>query len=394
MTEPTDKELLELLGVKVEKKKISQLSPFEERLIVGFEEIQRFYEKFNRLPSNLENADLFERRYAIRLQRLQESDDYMTLLEPIDHHGLLSRSDSDKQFEKKEKLDDAELLAALGVENENESITNLRHVRSNKDRRVAEEIANREICEDFSKFKPLFQQIQSDLNQGIRKTISYEGRPEINIGNFFIIGGQKAFIFDIGKFFMQPYGISDARLRIIFDNGTESGMLLRSFQRALVNDETARKISEPNLGPLFQTNIQKGDKESGTIYVLRSKSNLPYISDNRNLIHKIGVTTSTIEKRIANAKNNPTFLMADVKIIASYKLFNINPLKLENLIQKVFRSVRLDIKIPDRFGKFYSPKEWYFVPLHAIEDAVERIKDGTITRYQYDLETAKLIQSD
>ena len=170
MSEPTDKELLELLGVKVEKKKISQLSPFEELLIVGFEEIQRFYEKFNRLPSNLENADLFERRYAIRLQRLQESDNYMTLLEPIDHQGLLSRSDYEKQFEKKDKLDDAELLAALGVENENESITNLRHVRSNNDRRVAEEIANREICEDFSKFKPLFQQIQSDLNQGIRKT--------------------------------------------------------------------------------------------------------------------------------------------------------------------------------------------------------------------------------
>ena len=196
MSEPTNKELLELLGVKVEKKKISQLSPFEERLIVGFEEIQRFYEKFNRLPSNLENADLFERRYAIRLQRLQESDNYMTLLEPIDHQGLLSRSDFEKQFEKKEKLDDAELLSALGVENENESITNLRHVRSNKDRRIAEEIANREICEDFSKFKPLFQQIQSDLNAGIRKTISYDGRPEINIGNFFIIGGQKAFIFD------------------------------------------------------------------------------------------------------------------------------------------------------------------------------------------------------
>ena len=145
---------------------------------------------------------------------------------------------------------------------------------------------------------------------------------------------------------------------------------------------------------MFQTNIQKGDKESGTIYVLRSKSNLPYISENRNLIHKIGVTTGTIEKRIANAKNDPTFLMADVKIIASYKLFNINPLKLENLIQKVFNSVRLNIKIPDRFGKFYSPKEWYFVPIHAIEDAVERIKDGTIVRYQYDLETAKLIQSD
>ena len=86
--------------------------------------------------------------------------------------------------------------------------------------------------------------------------------------------------------------------------------------------------------------------------------------------------------------------MADVKIIASYKLFNINPLKLENLIQKIFTSARLDIKIPDRFGKPYSPKEWYFVPIHAIEDAVERIKDGTITRYQYDLETAKLIQSD
>ena len=285
----------------------------------------------------------------------------------------------------------AALLSELGLEPDIKKITELRHVRSSEDRRVAEEIAKREQCLDFKKFKMLFDNIELDLKDGIQKSMRITQRPEIKPGSFFILGGQKTYVADVGKFFMQEYGTKDARLHVVFDNGTESRMLMRSLQRALTMDETARKIIKSSFGPLFN-NLPDNHKESGTIYVLRSKSNLPYIAENRELIHKIGVTTTTIKKRIANAKDDPTFLMADVRVVTSYKLFDIKPKKLEHLIQKIFGSVRLDIQIQDRFGKPYSPQEWFMTPLQSIETAVERIKDGTITKYRFDPQTARLIE--
>jgi hypothetical protein len=189
----------------------------------------------------------------------------------------------------------------------------------------------------------------------------------------------------------REYGDRDARLRVIFDNGTESNMLMRSLQRALHKDEAGRRITEPTPGPLFDNLADEGDTSSGTIYVLRSKSDLPVIAENRDLIHKIGVTGLSIEKRIAGAKLDPTFLMADVEVVASYELYNINRTKLENLIHRIFAPARLDIEIKDRFGNPVVPREWFLVPLYAINNVVDKIKDGTITQYRYDTKTAVLV---
>jgi len=373
-------------------KKSPKSSVYEELIIASFEDIQRFVYEYGRMPENSLDRDIYERIYAVRLDRLRQVEDCKNILLPLDTQGLLTH-DGAKNIDNINDFDTDKLASELAeLEEDKSSLRDLRHVRSSFEKKAAEEFAVREKCCDFKKFKPLFDQLQSDLDLGNRETIAYKKRPDINSGAFFIVGGQKAYVASIGERFIQEYGVSDSRLRIIFDNGTESGMLMRSFQRALINDESGRQISDPNLGPLFKTNVDKSDKESGIIYVLRSKSNLPHIAENRELIHKIGVTTSTIKKRIANAKDDPTFLMADVRVVASYKLFNINPIKLEHLIQKIFGSVRLDIQIQDRFGKPYSPQEWFMVPLQSIETAVERIKDGTITRYRFDPLTARLIE--
>jgi len=82
--------------------------------------------------------------------------------------------------------------------------------------------------------------------------------------------------------------------------------------------------------------------------------------------------------------------MANVEIVATYKLYNINRTRLENLMHRIFESARLDIEIMDRFGRPVIPKEWFLVPLFAINDAVERIKDGSIASYVYDPAQAKL----
>jgi Meiotically up-regulated gene 113 len=178
------------------------------------------------------------------------------------------------------------------------------------------------------------------------------------------------------------------------DNGTESNLLMRSLQRALNKDEAGRRITDPVAGPLFSGQQAKGDQASGTIYILRSKSDHPIVAGNRDLVHKIGVTNMDVAQRIAGARLQPTFLMADVEIVATYTLYNISRTKLENLIHRIFDPARLDIEIKDRFGNPVIPREWFLVPLFAIDDAVEKIKDGTITDYVYDPKTARLSQRE
>jgi len=390
-----DDALLDELGVEVETNKDASRTPREERIIAGFEEVQRFVEQHGRAPQHGEDRDIFERQYAVRLDRLRKLDDCRALLETLDHQGLLAGAEP-APASAPDELDDDELLAQLGVEAaEPADITELRHVRSAADKRAADEIANRQKCEDFDRFKPLFDQVQSDLRNSLRTTRRFVKdagflKAEIKAGQFFILGGQTAYVAEVGETFKAPNGESDARLRVIYSNGTESDLLLRSLQRALYKDEAGRRITEPTAGPLFADQNEEGDEASGTIYVLRSKSDHPTVATHRDILHKIGVTGGSTERRIANARLDPTFLMADVEIVATYELYNINRTRLENLIHRIFGRARADIEINDRFGNPVVPREWFLVPLFAVDEAVERIKDGSITDFVYDPKTAKL----
>jgi len=268
----------------------------------------------------------------------------------------------------------------------------LKHVRSTAEKKAADEVANREKCEDFATFKPLFEQVQKELSSGLRETRPFEMKAEIEKGRFFIVSGQKAYVADKGETITNEQGRTDARLRVIFDNGTESNMLMRSLQRALNKDDAGRRITDLSAGPLFSDQTIDGDEASGTIYVLRSKSDHPLVTANRELVHKIGVTNMSVEKRIAGAHLQPTFLMANVEVVATYELYNINRSKLENLIHRIFEPARLEIEIVDRFGRPVIPREWFLVPLFAINEAVDKIRDGTITSYRYDPRSAELKQ--
>ncbi len=370
-------------------------SPREERILAGFEEIQRFVEKNGHAPRHGEDGDIFERLYAVRLDRLRALDDCRSLLTPFDHQGLLTGAPA-LSVAPADSMDEDELLAELEGAAGSSDITQLRHVRTSAEKREAEEIASREKCLDFETFKPLFQQVQSDLESGLRTTRRFVKdagflKADIQIGQFFILGGQTAYVAEVGDPIKAPNGETDARLRVIYSNGTESDLLLRSLQRALYKDEAGRRITEPSAGPLFDDQTGDGDQASGTIYVLRSKSDHPLVVANREILHKIGVTGGSVERRIANARLDPTYLMADVEIVATYELYNVNRAKLETLIHKVFGAARLDVQIKDRFGQPIVPKEWFLAPRFAVDEAVSRIRDGTITGYVYDPKTAKLV---
>lgn len=370
--------------------------PREERIIAGFEEIQRFFETHNRAPQHGEGRDIFERLYAVRLDRLRELPDCLALLAPLDRQGLLAGAPSVAAIE--ETIDVDELAAELAGTATADDITVLRHVRTSAEKRAAEEIAQRTPCDDFETFKPLFEQVQRELKEGTRETHAFHKLDEIKLteiqqGEFYIVGGQLAYVAEVGEEIRTNYERRDSRLRVVFDNGTESDVLLRSFQRALYRDEAARLVTNPSAGPLFSDEAADDDHESGTIYVLRSKSDNPIVAANREVLHKIGVTgQSNVAARFANARNDSTFLLADVEVVATYDLYNINRVKLENLIHRVFDPARLDIEIKDRFGKAVVPREWFLVPVFVVDEAVERIKDGTITGYVYDPKSARLIR--
>lgn len=397
MADLSDDELLAELGVSVEQKAARAYTPQQERIIAGFEDILKFYNEHGQAPQHGEQRDIFERIYAVRLDRLRELEGCRELLAGMDKHGLLNAS-SDFSCAVPDDLDDDALLAELGLDgNGDDDITQLRHVQTRDEKRAAEEIASRERCADFDRFKPIFDQVDDDIAKGVRMTRQIRKdagflKADIDKGQFFIVGGQIAYIADVGEQIRAPNGEFDARLRVIYSNGTESDLLLRSLQRAIYKDETSRRISDPTAGPLFSDDAGDDDTESGTIYVLRSKSDHPMIAQHRELIHKIGVTGGNVSTRIAAAENDATYLLAGVESVAEYKLFNINRSKLEKLIHRIFAEAAYDIEITDRFGKPVRPREWFLVPLHVIDEAVERIKDGTIIQYRYDSKSARLVQ--
>ena len=389
---PEDDALLSELGVEVEAKPVASRTPREERIIAGFEDIQRFVEVHGNPPQHGEDQDIFERLYAVRLDRIRELAECRDLVASLDHQGLLDGAGS-QPLKVMEAMDDDALLAELGIETGATPVTALKHVRSAAEKNAAEEIAHRDKCEDFDQFKPLFEQVQAELDSGLRETRPFEMKAEIEAGRFFIVGGQKTLVAEKGELTITDQGRTDARLRVIFDNGTQSNMLMRSLQRALNKDEAGRRITDPTAGPLFSDDAAEGDEASGTIYVLRSQSDHPMVAANRELVHKIGVTNLAVERRIAGAQLQPTFLMAKVDVVGTYELFNINRTKLENLLHRIFEPARLEIEIQDRFGRPVVPREWFLVPLPAIQEAVERIKDGTISDYVYDRSEAKLKQA-
>lgn len=397
MADLTDDELLAELGVEIEQQKARTYTPREERIIAGFEDIVRFFDEHGRAPQHGEDRDIFERLYAVRLDRLRALEDCRELLVELDKHGLLVGT-RDETAATPDVIDDDSLLAELGIEPSGEDdIRILRHVPTAEERRAAEEIANRKKCDDFAKFKPLFEQVEQDLESGARSTRRFVKdagflKADITKGQFFILGGQVAYVAEVGDTFRAPNGELDARLRVVYSNGTESDLLRRSMQRALYKDDAGRRITEIEAGPLFAGESEDGDLESGTVYVLRSKSDHPMVADNRDLIHKIGVTGGKVETRIAGAEKSATYLLAGVEVVATYKLFNINRTQLEGLIHKVFASAALDLTIQDRFGNPVKPREWFLVPLDAINQAVERIRDESITRYRYDTSQARLVE--
>ena len=281
--------------------------------------------------------------------------------------------------------------------NPNEDIFTFRHARPSGLARP-DKVSERKPCLDFDGFKPLFDACAADLQSRLRKTMPFANEQEIRAGEFFILNGISVFVAAVNDPHIRN-GKRNARLRLIFENGTEGENLLRSLATELYKDPNGRRISAPEAGPIFDPEANTisgavpGDRLTGCIYVVKSLSQLPEITRLDGNLFKIGFTTGKFEDRIAAAKDDPTFLMAPVHPVRTYDAVNLNPNKFENLLHRFFGAARLDIEIKDRFDKPFRPREWFLLPLPIIEEAVRMLLDGSIVRYRYDVGSGEITSS-
>lgn len=256
--------------------------------------------------------------------------------------------------------------------------------KSMESRNKADYVAQRRLCEDFERYRPLFQQIHQDLRQGRRSLIRISKTINLQADHYYIVDGQMLLLESIGEKRRSSNFLPDARTRCIYENGTESDILLQTLRKSVVGGGYAITEVQDEMESNFFTpaDIMEEDRVSGYIYVLRSLSRNPEISNQQNL-YKIGFSTNVVEERIANAEHEPTYLMAPVKIVATYKVVNMHSQKFENLVHQLLKAVQFHVTVVDNNGLSHEPKEWFVVPLEIVDVMIEKIMDGTITNYSY-----------
>lgn len=282
-------------------------------------------------------------------------------------------STDNKEFNSLSDIFDDDDLGILS--DGDDSIFKIRHV--SKKINQPTDVAKRKKCKNFEVFEHLFIKCHAELKSGIIKTERFVKEEDINAGTFFILHGVVCYVDTKGEL-EEKNGRRNYRLHLVFENGTESNMLLRSLSTALSKDDSGRIVI-----PSTKVTVDDDDTSSGFIYVLSSLSKKPDVVNISNLF-KIGYSTTPIEKRIENAENEATYLMAPVKIEAAYQCFNMNTQKFESLLHNFFGDTCLDIEIADRYGKLCKPREWFIAPIEVVDDAVQLIINGEIVHYKYD----------
>ena len=374
---------LGLLEVSVTKsKRLSHYAIYYET----FEELKSFIENNGSEP-DIEASNIHEAKLAARLSKLRSTPEALEALAPFDTEGLLG---NEPLGEKKTELTIDDVLSS-DLLADDDDIFNLKHVTvGTKSQTASADMATRKKCMDFDSFKPLFVRIQKELDEGTLETTGINGIAEIQKGQAFILSGLIAYVAEMGEKHERRKGHHNARMRVVYSNGMESNLLLRSFGAALYKDKSARAIVPKDSGPLFVEEDSPLYK-TGIVYVLRSKSEEPSIAKHRDYLHKIGVTTSDVKKRVSNAAKDATYLLADVEVVAEFTLYNMNLQATEKLLHTFFREAQADIQIPDRFGNMVKPKEWFFLPLELIKQIADLIRNNKIASYQYDATNVKII---
>jgi hypothetical protein len=391
----TDEELDKLiaaddLGLTKPKPKRTPQTSEEERLLEGFQELIRFVETTGAAPVEL-GAGMSERLLFTRLNAIRKNPAQCERLLPFDEYGLLKGEIAEpvKQTPQPVTIDDILDDAFFDdLEAGAPDIFTLKHIPLAKDIEAPDYVAQRKPCKDFAVFEAQFQDCQNELKTEKRRLLPFANEQQIEVGKFYVLRGILLLVTEVGER-VEKNGKWNARLRCIFENGTESDMLLRSLASTLYRDGGRRVtvLAEEELATMLVTD---DDRAAGFIYVLRSLSENPDIKAVPNL-YKIGLARRSIETRIQNAANDPTYLMASVALVSTFKCYNVNLPKLENLLHRFFDHASAKVQVTDAQGNYHTPKEWFSVPIETIETAVRLLISGEIVNYRYDSTTGQVL---
>jgi len=387
----TDDQLAKLiadddLGLLTVKPKRTPQTTEEERLLEGFQDLNKFVEQTGAAPTEL-GCGMNERGLFSRLQAMRGNTAWRDKLLPFDEYGLLKGEQPPAEPEPPASIEDLlndPFFATL--DSDAPDIFDLKHVPKAKDMTSPDYVAQRKPSKDFKVYEEQFKDCQAELKAEKRKLLTFANEQQIEIGKFYVLGGVLLLVAEVGERF-EKNGRWNNRLRLIFENGTESDMLLRSLASQLYKD--GKRVTELDEKLMSDMLVTKDDKSAGFIYVLRSLSDDPEIKAVPNL-YKVGLARRSIETRIQNAPNEPTYLMAPVAMVASFQCYNVNLPKMENLIHRFFDAATAKVQVKDLQGNYSTPKEWFSVPLGTIETAVRMLISGEIVNYRYDPNTGQV----
>lgn len=376
--------------------KASNIKTADQRLIDSFEVINAFIDKNGREPNT---SSMSEYSLLAQLKSIRENEQQKISLKPYDRHNLLGEVEIPKA-----SIDDILNDDEFGLlETDSDlSIFKYKHISKEEEREKADFVAQRKPLkeDEFKPYEAMFQKVHQEIKEGKRKIAPfYSLEKNLQIGNFYIVSGVMLYL-ESADLDEKLRGINtgnrvqvDGRTRTIFENGTYSNMLFRSLGKQIQKDGKLITNTHEGINNELYVNagmVMEEDIKTGWIYVLKSKSTHPSISGIKNLF-KIGFSSTPIDERIKNAKNEATYLYADVTKVSSYACYNRNADKLEQLLHRFFAEACLNVDIEIIQGKRITPREWFVVPFEEIERAIELILNEQIVNYKYDREIEKII---
>lgn len=390
--DPAADELL----IKPKKKQVTYDPEVEK-----FKEIENWVKKHNgKEPEKTTDLSrLGERKLASRLKGIREAPERIELLKPYDKLGLLKQEDQNVSLKEKVSHEKMTFNSLDDILNDNSilfdnsgstlnsklfdtgSLNKYKKLQENK----PENKSKRKAMEGFSKYKPLFEEVQKDLTSGRRHLARYENN-KLQLHHFYVLNGQLLYIESIGSEFKnktRSEADTDARLHVIYENGTENYPLRNGLIASLYGSRKRGVYGKAVTEPDDKFEFSADDQVTGYVYVLKSLSNnadVKRIQEDHPL-YKVGFTSGTVERRIANAENESTYLYGPVKVVAEYQVINLNPEALETALHHALTQYRLDVDIRAGNGKIIHPREWFIVDLNTINNLVSQI----ISKLQIDL---------
>lgn len=366
-----------------------------------FEEVNQFIDQHARLPFE-HGESLSERQMAKRMKAIVEGGDHAKLA-GLDRHNVLAGRELAKIVTSALPVSPEDVMSIddildgddLGLLDLGDiSILDIKHVPSERD--MQDDVAQRTQCEDFWQFETIFKNLHADLKSGKAESVRFAENWQIAVGDAFILNGVMCFVDEVG----DEHGRGehkDARLRLIFENGTESNMLRRSLGRALYMEEAGRRVlrdRDDTLAEAFQDiRLTHRDQRTGVIYIVKSISNNPALTQFPHL-YKIGYTELTVDHRIRNAERDIAFLEGPVQKVTEFECYNMNPQRFESLVHGFLAVQRLNVDLVGKDGKYYRPREWFAVSLEVAREVISRIIDGTITQYRMDNTTGQMVKKN